>query len=521
MRASDEKNVARAIKGILYDELREALAAPQGKSKKSWMQGFVGQMLAEAKKNPNSQLGMLVAKQLMTEDIINKLDAETDRYLARDRDFIRYRLMNTLYKEQRDVFLDNYRNKIIIGSRRIGKTELAARLLLDDMKEANHHAIFISMKFENGIRQCYPIVLELAKLLDFPIERESRSDGEISFTNGSNILFKGNHNREEANKLLGYKFSYAIVDECQNQPGLNYLLDTVLRPALTDYEDSRIVLLGTPPRIPHTAAENIWMTYKNWHHYSWDMTKNPYLKNVDEYIESICRDKGIDENSPFILREMRGQWAYDTEAQVFRGYQTYSERPKWKIDHIIIGNDYGWADYNAIIGVGIDSENRRGYVFYEDKFNKAGVSDIIDSNRKCIEEAQKILIENGSDPSRIKIFGDTSDTIILQEMATKYKLPAFQCWKYDKSEAISQLAEDCRTGKILIPENGVLVDEFQQTLYKRDENDGITNEIDNDLFHPDAVFALLYASRQWNYEWGRPTGDKREATNYWSQGNGI
>ena len=62
----------------------------------------------------------------MADGIIEKLDAETDRYLARDIEFNEYRLLKTLYDKQRDVFLDDDPKKIIIGSRRIGKTELGS-----------------------------------------------------------------------------------------------------------------------------------------------------------------------------------------------------------------------------------------------------------------------------------------------------------------------------------------------------------------------------------------------------------
>lgn len=495
--------VAKAIKSDLYSELREALTKPHGKSKKSFAQSFIAQMLESAKENPNGPIGQMIAKQLMSDDIIDKLDAETDKYLSRDRDFISFRIMNTLYKEQRDVFLDKYRKKIAICSRRVGKTELAARLLLDDMKYPNHHAVFISMKFENGIRQCYPIVIDLAKSLGFSIEKESKADGEILFSNGSNILFKGNNNKSEADKLLGYKFSYAIIDEGQNQVNLMYLIDTVLRPALTDYEDSRLVILGTPPRAPKSAVETIWKEYKDWHHYNWDMSKNPYMPNVEDYIQGICRDKGITEDAPFIQREMRGQWCYDTEAQVFKGYKTYegSIPEDFKVTNIYIGNDYGWNDYNAIIGVATNNETHKGYVFAEKKFNKSTVSDIINANKEVIEQGKKLLIKSNADISNIGIYGDTSDKSIIYEMSMTHNLPAYCCYKYDKANALTQLGDYCRTGDILIPKNGILDDEFQRTLYKRNEDDSITSEIDDDIFHPDAVFAFLYASRQWHFDW--------------------
>ena len=91
-------------------------------------------------------------------------------------------------------------------------------------------------------------------------------------------------------------------------------------------------------------------------------------------------------------------------------------------------------------------------------------------------------------------------------MSTKYKLPVYNCYKYNKTMALAQLAEWCRTGKILVREGSALQDEFERTVYKRDEQDNILSEIDDDLFHPDAVDALLYASRQYAYDIGDETG---------------
>lgn len=80
--------------------------------------------------------------------------------------------------------------------------------------------------------------------------------------------------------------------------------------------------------------------------------------------------------------------------------------------------------------------------------------------------------------------------------------------------AIQQLSDWCRTGRIQIPEKQTLEDEFERTVYKRDEQDNILPEIDDDLFHPDALDALLYASRQYAYDCGEDIGgessDKKE-----------
>ena len=71
---------------------------------------------------------------------------------------------------------------------------------------------------------------------------------------------------------------------------------------------------------------------------------------------------------------------------------------------------------------------------------------------------------------------------------------------------INKLAEWCRTGTILVPKGGVLEDEFEKTVFKRDDNDNITTEIDDMQFHPDAADALLYASRQMAFDFGDDSG---------------
>ena len=84
--------ITRQIKGEIYDSLRSALIAPQGKSKKSWTDIFIQKMLEEAKQNPAGPLGQLISKQLLQDDILSNLDAQTERLLARDQDFLRYRI---------------------------------------------------------------------------------------------------------------------------------------------------------------------------------------------------------------------------------------------------------------------------------------------------------------------------------------------------------------------------------------------------------------------------------------------
>ena len=511
-----QNQITREIKGDIFAALRTALTAPaSSKSKKSWTEAFIEQMLAEARKEPSGPLGQLVAKQIMQEDILSKLDAETDKALAKDVDFLEYRLMKLLYDKQREVFLDDMiHKKILIGSRRLGKTTLATRLMVKDCIRPNRHALFIGLKFETAINLAFDETVRVAESVGLVITKKSKNDGNIEFTNGSKITFKGNYTvRDQDTNFQGDHYSLVVIDEVQSQKNVQHLIDDLLRPAMADYPDSTMLLTGTPPRIKGTYAEKIWKEFKGWKHYSWTMADNPFIINenhtVESIIEDICKEKGITPDTPFIKREYFGSWEYDLESMVFKDYQKYKEIPATFIPtDIAIGTDYGFSDYNSIIALAYNRTTSQAYVINERKFNKATVTDIINACKEVFEFCKKFAIERNSnfDFAKLAFYCDTSDQSITYELNTNYKIPAYNCYKYDKKMAIAQLADWCRTGKIMIPEDGILQDEFERTVYKRDEQDNITSEIDDDLFHPDATDALLYASRQYAYDCGYDSG---------------
>ena len=511
-----QKQINKQVKGDIYAALRTALTAPaSSKSKQSWTEAFIKQMLDEARKEPSGPLGQLVARQIMQEDILTKLDAETDKALAKDVDFLEYRLMKLLYDKQREVFLDDMiHKKILIGSRRIGKTTLATRLMVKDCIRPNRHALFIGLKFETAINLAFDETLRVAESVGLVISKKSKNDGNIEFTNGSKITFKGNYTvRDQDTNFQGDHYSLVIIDEVQSQKNVQHLIDDLLRPAMTDYPDSTMLLTGTPPRIKGTYAEKIWKEFKGWKHYSWTMESNPFIINenhtVESIIEDICKEKGITPDAPFIKRVYFGSWEYDTDAMVFKGYQKYKEIPATFIPtDIAIGTDYGFSDYNSIIALAYNRTTGQAYVINEKKFNKATVTDIVNACKEVFEFCKKFAIERNSnfDFAKLAFYCDTSDQSITYELNTNYKIPAYNCYKYDKKMAIAQLADWCRTGKILVLEDGALQDEFERTVYKRDDQDNITSEIDDDLFHPDATDALLYASRQFAYDCGYESG---------------
>ena len=512
MNNNELKEISKLIKGDIYKSIRQALVSPDEKTKHSIVNDFVPAFLKEAVKNPTGVAGQYLAKQLFQDDIISSLDAQTEKLLAKDIDFLEYRIMKQLFKEQREVFLDTMvRRKCVMCSRRAGKTELNVRLMVDFCATPNSPCLYVNLTFANAINQTFDKILDCAKAVELPVQSSSKADGFINFANGSSITFKGNTNKAEADKIRGYKYRLAIIDEAQSQVNMPYLINEVVEPLLMDFADSVMILTGTPPRCKNTYFEKAW-TSKGWQNYHWTMFENPYIPDPEEQLEKICVEKGLTKESDFIRREYFGEIAYDTEAQVLKGYQTYEYVPEnFYATDITIGVDFGFSDFNGVVALAYNRHTFECYVIQENKFNQSTSTAIVQCIKNMYEQSKLFMVERAKKMSKevnladITIVTDSNEKTICYELSVNEKLPAYPCYKYDKAMAISQLSDWCRVGKIKVPKDGYCAEEFDLTLYKRDDNDNITSEID-DSYHPDIADALLYASRQMWFAMGTEGG---------------
>ena len=443
------------------------------------------------------------------ESILEKLKIENEKHISKEAEFFQFRLQKRLFDKQKNVFNDFIsKRKCSMCSRRAGKTEEAVDEMLKVAAIPDSPVLYINLTFDNAIKQTFDKVLKEAERVDLKIVKKSKSEGYIEFENGSSILFKGNKDRSEADKMQGFHYRLVIIDEAQSQCNMTYLIDTIITPMLTDYADSVLYLIGTPPRRKHTYFQNAFEN-KTWKSYHWTMADNPFIPDVDAEINRICEEKGLTKESPLIQREYFGLIAYDTEAQIFKDFKTYvGEVPDSFIpDHLYGGNDFGFSDFNGIVQIAGNVAEKRGYVIFEKKFNKSRVTEIIDQTKKGFEEATMFAINRNHsfDLSNRGIYTDDNEKSIAYEMNVTYGLPAWTAYKYDRDMAIEQLAEWCRTGRILIPEGGELADEFEQILHPRDEQDNILPGMD-DSYHPDITMALLYAFRQFLFDCGEDAG---------------
>lgn len=502
----ETKRVNKAIKNLVYEQLKQDLLNGDSAKQKPYYQTFLNNYLKQALKDPNGRPATTIASMIFTPDVLTALDASHEREMANDINFALYKLNEDYFQEQRDVLVEiNHSKKILVCcSRRAGKSYFCAGAIVKSaLKNPGSRIIYINLTFKNAVKQIWDNVIKASEEVGLQIDKSSKNDGEIEWVNGSSLRIKGNSNNAEADTLRGEsKVSLVVIDEAFHQKNMEYAINEVIMPFLADLGDKATILCtGTPPRIPHTYMEKLWSNDKTWRHYHWTAENNPHIPNFEKFIEEVCKAKGLTKDAPFIQREYYGViGAYDTEAMVFKNYQTYTELPAtFTANRIAIGCDWGFSDYNSIITVAYNTQSGEAYVIEEKKFNKATVSEIITEVKRSYETAKNRF---GIDD--IQILCDTNEQSITYELYANQHLPAYNAYKYDKASAIAQLSDWLRSGKIKVNANDIyLKDEFERTLYKRDEeDDSILPEIDDDIFHPDAIMALLYASRTIAFDMG-------------------
>lgn len=504
----DQQNkLMKEYKAEVYDNLREQLftsSEDESGDINSPISKFVKRYVNEAILDPTSKAANVLASTIFKDNLLELLDSDKSEEMNKNKDFNEYRLIKQFYDKQRDIILDcnKFRKIIAITSRRTGKTTMNAGLCVFECLTPNSNVAYINLTFSNAVEQIFEKIVDYADSIQLAISFKSKSEGIIRFNNGSRIKITGNSSNAEADKLRGFNCRLAIIDEIGHQRNIDYLVDEILVPQMADYADSTLLLTGTPSRIPNHFSTRIFQGDNEYKKYHFTMLDNPFIPNPRKLIETEAANKGMGMDTPFIRREYFGEFVSDTEAIVFRDYKSYKEIPDltdFNPIGINIGGDYGYRDYNGIVTVIYNKE--KALVLKEDKFNKANVSKIIEKMLSHYDYAVALTKKyNWNIP--VKIYADYNEESITKELMIKYKVPAFNCYKYDKSYAIEKLAEMARTGRLLVPENGLCADEMERTLYDRDsKTDAIISELSSD-YHPDILMALLYASRRMFYDMG-------------------
>jgi hypothetical protein len=426
-----------------------------------------------------------------------------------DPDLIRYKIHSRAFDMQQRVLMSKAKDIGLMCGRRAGKSEVNKFMALGESQAGDARKVLIIGLTIGKTQQIYEQdILKLAEKLGLAAKKNS-VHGWIEFENKSLIQFGGTSSKVEKEKYRGQFWDLIIIDEAQSQPGLGAFLQEVINPMLVD-RNGTLVMSGSGPRTRGTYWERFYLNPSpSGLRLNWNLSHNPYIHDYQHALDLVREKYGYTETDPLYQREYLGLPVYDDDALVLRmageNYWQPADIENWIANQspddirFVSGLDYGVRDSDAFVIVMYSEKRNEKFVVYEHKANGQDISQLkeaIDAGIKYINESPLFapVYRKAFD-----IYADTSDTKISMELRNRYGLPILPAYKHDKALAIQMLQDEVRRRFLRIPSGGVLDDESLKTVFRRVEIDGqpsiLTREIDDDLYHPDMMDAVLYALR--------------------------
>jgi hypothetical protein len=449
--------------------------------------------------------------------IIDRVDGRIPEQRLQETDYnssgLVYSIIHSLFDAQLDVLNSGYGTRICCCSRRAGKSRFAASvLLIDALTTTNCLNMYIgeTAKLSEGILD--HAMQEIITTCDLRDSKGNRLNWK-RLENGSEILVRGLSNTKDPDQIRGHKCKTIVVDEFFHLKSdlLEYMVQEVLEPMQLDYSDNyRLLFIGTPPKTKGTYGEKTWEGLKV-PHFTWTWEDNPFIKDGMAYILEKAEQKGLEVSSPEIQREYFAKWVYDEDIILYPEYYVWSHDtpPRFNIDEIFVGIDYGISDNDAIIGIAWDSQQRRGFEFFESKFNRLTKPDSMSQLEylkqeiiQCWEYALDFWpgLDKKEANKRIVWVADVNESHTTEEFQynarCRYPELTLQIGAAHKHDGIlmqDKIRDLLRTGNLLLMDGGLCVQECQLTVLKRDPHGNITLQIDDKTYHPDLLPAMRYA----------------------------
>lgn len=435
-------------------------------------------------------------------DKLESLVKETTEYFQKhqeaDNEFIEYKIDKTLFPWQKDVIkFDSKRNTLLCG-RRSGKSYVESAIavlhctkgydIVNGFKKPRS-VLVMGLTSERVKDVFWENIKHYVEIANIPAKIDN-SALSITFENGASIILKGNNSKVDREKLRGADYSLIIIDECQSQQSLGYLMIDILGPIIKG-RDSFCFLSGTGA----ITNKGYWKDITDgkdsatWRHFTATMKDNPTIPTTA--LDDVLIENNWTPDNVTYRREYLAENITDTTRLIIPNFHRWDNLDGKIFDHLCIGIDYGFNDYNAIVALLKDTQGKI-YEVETRKFNKSDVGKIVLNVKQVWEETinkYHIPIDN------CICAADNSDQSISAEVQ-KNGVKIQNAIKVDKVQNIIDMKEALNRGDFLV-HSEILTDEFESWVWKYDEeNKTVIYEPDDDFFHPDAAFAAIYS---WRY----------------------
>jgi hypothetical protein len=417
-----------------------------------------------------------LAKRLITETIRQK--ASPNRFL------------DPKFPAQNAFVLDNSRFIAAQCSRRAGKSNgLAVRFLRTMEKHPGAMPMYLSLTRESAENIMWPALQEQDEKFKIGCTFTT-SDLTMQHPNGSRLKLYGADMKNFIRRLRGIKTPGVGIDEAQDfGPHLKSLVDDVLTPAMTDYQDSWLALTGTPGPVPVGYFYEVTQLKKyGYSHHAWTLLDNPYLPNAREFIEELKRKRAWGEDNPTLLREWRNQWVLDVESLLVRYHE--------ELNHNDVLPSHDWV-YILGVDLGINDADALAVLAWSESCPDVYlVEEVITRGQGVTELAHQIqaLMER-YDISKFPTDEGALGKKIAEELRRRFHIPLQAADKHRKMENVTLLNDWLRLGRFKAKRTSRFADDSKrvQIDWERTTPDRI---VVKKGYHSDIIDAVLYAFKE-------------------------
>lgn len=379
-------------------------------------------------------------------------------------------------------------------SRRAGKSNgLALRFFHTMETHPGSTCIYLALTRESAFEIMWPVLQEQDEKLGIGCEfTESRL--VVTHPNGARLVLLGADMKNFIKRLKGRKFPGIAIDETQDfGDHLQALIDDVLTPAMADYADSWLAVVGTPGPIPRGFFFEVTEQHRfGYSMHQWTLFDNPHLPNAKKFVEDLKKRREWEDTNPTYLREYCNRWVLDTESLLIK-YDPirnhYDELPKLPLrctwTHIT-GVDLGLKDSDALATIAWSEGTDEIYLVDEQLETDQDITSL---------GAQIERVRAKFKPTKLPTDEGALGKKIAEELRRRLHIPLIPADKTRKMENVALLNDYLRRGKFKAKRDS----RFAQDSY-RVQIDWDKSKPDKIVvkagFHSDIIDAVLYAFKE-------------------------
>jgi hypothetical protein len=375
-------------------------------------------------------------------------------------------------------------------SRRAGKSNgLAIRFFKTMEKHPGSQSIYLALTRESAHDILWQVLIDHDSTYRLGCTF-TESKLEVRHPNGAVLKLMGADMKNFIKRLKGRKYPGVGIDEAQDFGiHLQSLVDDVLTPAISDYQDGWLAVTGTPGPVPQGYFFDVVHNGKyGYSRHAWTVLENPYMPHAEQFILQEIQRKQWEHNNPTLLREWRNQWVLDVQSLWVRYNEQknhFTTLPPGKYNYLM-GIDLGFNDADAIAVLAWSDSSPIVYLVEECITKKQGLTELV---------SQILYLQKKYDVAKMIIDEGGLGKKLAEEMRRQHKIPVHGAEKQRKQETVEFMNDALRTGRLMASKTSRFATDsyLVQIDWDKSTPDKIVVKKQP---HSDIIDAVLYAFKE-------------------------